>query len=66
MSFDGAKVRRFLELRKRLREIVCVNSSFIDTCQIMGEMMYFSYFRCNLTLISGKMRNFAAHYISKV
>ena len=66
MSFDGAKVRRFLELRKRLRKIVCDNSPFVDTCQIMGQIRNFSYFRCKQTLISRKMRNFAAHYINKV
>ena len=36
MSFDGAKVRRYFGLRKRLRKIVCDNSSFVDTGQIMG------------------------------
>jgi len=36
MSFDGAKVRRYFGLRKRLRKIVCDNSPFVDTGQIMG------------------------------
>ena len=44
MSFDGAKVRRYFELRKRLREIVCDNSPFVDACQIMGQIRKNSYF----------------------
>ena len=63
MSFDGAKVRRFLGLRKRLRKIVCDNSPFVDACQIMIGIWIFSYFWAKLARISGKMRIFAAHYI---
>ena len=66
MSFDGAKVRRLFGLRKRLRRIVCVNSRFVDACQIMAGIRNFSYFWAKLACISGKMRNFAAHYINKV
>ena len=58
MSFDGAKVRRFLGLRKRLRQIVCVNSLFVDAYQINTEIRIFSYFLCKVALISGKMRTF--------
>ena len=66
LSFDGAKVRRFFGLRKRLRKIVCDNSPFVDACQIMGQIWKISYFCRKPTRISGKMRNFAAHYINKV
>lgn len=38
LSFDGAKVRRKFELRKRLRKIVCDNSLFIDTNQKSGRV----------------------------
>ncbi len=58
MSFDGAKVRRFFGLRKRLRQIVCVNSLFVDAYQINTEIRIFSYFLCKVALISGKMRTF--------
>ena len=63
MSFDGAKVRRLFGTHKLFCVIVCDNSPFVDACQIMQHMTKISYFRCNLTLISGKMRTFAAHYI---
>ena len=63
MSFDGAKVRRLFEPHKLFCVIVCDNSPFVDTGQIMRRIWIFSYFRRNLALISGKMRTFAAHYI---
>ena len=70
MSFDGAKVRRFFGLRKRLRQIVCVNSLFVDAYQINAEIRNFSYFLCKVALISGKMRTFVPQinilYIIKV
>ena len=63
MSFDGAKVRRFFIPHKLFHLIVCDNSPFVDAYQIMPRIRKISYFRRNLTLISGKMRTFAAHYI---
>ena len=63
MSFDGAKVRRLFGPHKLFCAIVCDNSPFVDASQIMPRIWNFSYFHRNLTLISGKMRTFAAHYI---
>ena len=44
MSFDGAKVRRFLVLRKRFSKIVCDNSPFVDTYQRNVGKAHFSCF----------------------
>ena len=63
MSFDGAKVRRFLGLRKRFRDFVCDNSPFVDAGQRIGKIRIFLVFRLKLALIWIKIRIFAAQNI---
>ena len=48
MSFDGAKVRRFFGLRKRLRKIVCANSLIFDTNQ---QYLVFYLYLCSRKLL---------------
>jgi len=62
MSFDAAKVRRFLVFRKRFREIVCDNSPFVDPSQLNAIISIFLDFRLKLSLISWKISTFAASY----
>ena len=66
MSFDGAKVRRFLGIRKRLRQIVRVNSPFVDEGQRISRNTIFLDFLSNMALFRIYFRTFAAqknHYI---
>jgi hypothetical protein len=44
MSFDGAKVRRFLVLRKRFSKIVREHSLFVDVGQRIRKNNHFSGF----------------------
>ena len=66
MSFDGAKVRRFFGIRKRLRRIVHVNRPFVDEGQRISRNMFFLDFLSNMALFRIYFRTFAAqknHYI---
>ena len=54
MSFDGAKVRRFFGLRKRLRQIVCEHSLFVDAGQIIGRYMIFLEFSLQSSMFFGE------------
>ncbi len=60
MSFDGAKVRRFLEPHKYFCLIVCDNRPFVDEGQINTENSIFLLFRVKPALIWIKIRTFAA------
>lgn len=59
MSFDGAKLRRFLEQNKSFRGIVCENSPFVDPCQRIAGFMNFLYFQPKKTGLWIKMITFA-------
>ena len=59
MSFDGAKLRRNLEQNKSFCGIVCANSPFVDTGQIIEVIMNFSYFRPKKASLWIKMITFA-------
>ena len=66
MSFDGAKVRRFFGIRKRLRQIVRVNSPFVDEGQRISRNTIFLDFLSNMALFRIYFRTFAPqknHYI---
>jgi len=60
MSFDGAKVRRFLIPDKHFKQIVCDNSRFVDKGQINIRNCIFLLFRTKPALIWIKIRTFAA------
>ena len=50
MSFDGAKVRRFLVLRKRFSKIVCEHGLFVDTSQLYAKITKNMHFGSTLGL----------------
>ena len=59
MSFDGAKLRRILEQNKSFCGIVCANSPFVDTGQIIAGIMKNIVFRPKKTQLWIKMITFA-------